>query len=46
MIGIPFFNDQPSNVARVTKLGIGIGLQDVEKHSLQNAVRRILENPQ
>lgn len=47
ILGLPFFSDQPQNVKKLTKLGIGLGLDpsNVSKDDFKRAIVEIIENP-
>lgn len=45
LVGMPLFSDQPFNIAVMEQLGVGLGLQSMQKDDLENAVNRILNEP-
>ncbi|CAG9820048.1 unnamed protein product [Phaedon cochleariae] len=46
MIGLPFMSDQPTNVKRITELGMGLGLdyRTMNKEQLRDAIIEVAEN--
>uniref|UniRef100_A0A1I8QEC1 UDP-glycosyltransferases domain-containing protein n=1 Tax=Stomoxys calcitrans TaxID=35570 RepID=A0A1I8QEC1_STOCA len=48
MVGIPFFGDQPANMAAVEKAGFGLALQytQLTEVDFRNTILEVLNNPQ
>ncbi|KAK7574486.1 hypothetical protein V9T40_011677 [Parthenolecanium corni] len=44
VLGLPFFSEQSYNVKIMENLGVGIMLSDIEKHELETAVNKILND--
>lgn len=48
VIGIPFFADQPSNMAKMVAMGAGLSLdyENLNKPQFKDAVLEVINNPE